>query len=40
MKSVLNIHWKDNAKAETPVNIWPPDMKNWLLRKDPDAGKD
>ena len=20
--------------------LWPPDMKNWLLRKDPDAGKD
>ena len=20
--------------------LWPPDAKNWLLRKDPDAGKD
>ena len=20
--------------------LWPPDMRNWLLRKDPDAGKD
>ena len=20
--------------------FWPPDVKNWLLRKDPDAGKD
>ena len=20
--------------------LWPPNMKNWLLRKDPDAGKD
>ena len=20
--------------------LWPPDMKNWLLRKEPDAGKD
>ena len=23
----------------TPV-LWPPDAKNWLIRKDPDAGKD
>ena len=27
------------AKAETPV-LWPPDGKNWLTGKDPDAGKD
>ena len=27
------------AEAETPV-LWPPDMKNWLSLKDPDAGKD
>ena len=20
--------------------LWPPDAKNWLVRKDPDAGKD
>ena len=25
--------------AEAPI-LWPPDRKNWLLRKDPDAGKD
>ena len=25
--------------AETPI-LWPPDAKNWLLWKDPDAGKD
>ena len=25
--------------AEAPI-LWPPDMKSWLLRKDPDAGKD
>ena len=25
--------------AETPV-FWPPDAKNWLIWKDPDAGKD
>ena len=27
------------AKAETPI-LWPPDAKNWLVWKDPDAGKD
>ena len=27
------------AKAESPI-LWPPDTKNWLTRKDPDAGKD
>ena len=27
-----------DAEAETPI-IWPPDVKNWLIRKDPDAGK-
>ena len=25
--------------AETPI-LWPPDAKNWLVRKYPDAGKD
>ena len=25
--------------AETPI-LWPPDVKNWLFGKDPDAGKD
>ena len=30
---------KTNADAETPI-LWPPDAKNWLISKDPDAGKD
>ena len=30
---------RTNAKAETPI-LWPPDMKNWLIFKNPDAGKD
>ena len=30
---------RTNAEAETPV-LWPPDVKNWLTRKDPVAGKD
>ena len=28
-----------DAEAEFPIH-WPPDAKNWLFRKDPDAGKD
>ena len=28
-----------DAEAESPI-LWPPNVKNWLLRKDPDAGKD
>ena len=30
---------RTDAEAESPI-IWPPDAKNWLIRKDPDAGKD
>ena len=31
--------WRTDAEAETPI-LWPPDVKNWLIWKDPDAGKD
>ena len=30
---------RTDAEPETPI-LWPPDAKNGLLRKDPDAGKD
>ena len=30
---------RTDAEAEIPV-LWPPDAKNWLVGKDPDAGKD
>ena len=30
---------RTDVEAETPI-LWPPDVKNWLIRKDPDAGKD
>ena len=30
---------RTGAEAETPI-LWPPDVKNWLIWKDPDAGKD
>ena len=49
LKEVKLVHPKGNqswiviggtdAEAETLV-LWPPDGKNWLIRKDPDAGKD
>ena len=30
---------KTDAEAETSI-LWPPDVKSWLIGKDPDAGKD
>ena len=30
---------RTDAEAESPI-FWPPDVKNWLIRKDPEAGKD
>ena len=48
-KEIQPVHPKGNqswifigstdAEAETPI-LWPPDVKNWLIGKDPDAGKD
>ena len=48
-KEIQPVHPKENqfwifvgrtdAEAETPI-LWPPDAKNWLIGKDPDAGKD
>ena len=43
-QSILNeMSWifigRTDVKAETP-KLWPPDVKNWLFGKDPDAGKD
>ena len=29
---------RTDVEAEAPI-LWPPDEKNWLFRKDPDAGK-
>ena len=38
-----NQHWiftgSTDVEAEAPV-LWPPDVKTWLIGKDPDAGKD
>ena len=30
---------RTDAEAEAPI-LGPPDVKNWLFGKDPDAGKD
>ena len=30
---------RTDAKAEAPI-LWPADVKNWLIGKDPDAGKE
>ena len=30
---------RTEAEVEAPI-LWPPDVKNWLIGKDPDAGKD
>ena len=48
-KKIQPVHPKGNqswmfigmtdAEAETPI-LWPPDVKNRLIWKDPDAGKD
>ena len=38
-----NLSWiftgKTDVEAEMPI-LWPPDVKNWHVGKDPDAGKD
>ena len=30
---------RTDVEAETPI-LWPPDVKDWLSTKDPDAGED
>ena len=30
---------RTDTEAEAPI-LWPPDVKNWLIGKDPNAGKD
>ena len=48
-KEIQPVHPKENqsciligrtdAEAEPPI-LWPPDVKSWLIEKDPDSGKD
>ena len=35
----VNPEYSLDAEAEAPL-LLPPDVKSWLIRKDPDAGKD
>jgi len=40
-KSVLDFQiliGRSDAEAEVPI-LWPPDVKSWLIGKDPDTGK-
>ena len=37
-QSWIFVGWT-SVEAEAPI-LWPPDAKSWLIRKDPDAGKD
>ena len=35
-----NQPWMFTRTDAEPSILWPPDAKSWLIRKDPDAGKD
>ena len=35
-QSWIIIHWRNDIDAEAPI-LWLPDVKNWLIWKDPDA---
>ena len=37
--ALWNFTGRTDAEAEAPI-LWPPEEKNWLNEKDPDAGKD
>jgi len=39
LKNLLMKVKEESEKPETPI-LWPSDVKNWLIWKDPDAGKD
>ena len=39
LKEIIPKYGKTDAGAETPI-LWAPDVKNWLIGKDSDAGKD
>ena len=37
----INLEYSLEGHAEAEASIlWPPDVRNWLIGKDPDAGKD
>ena len=42
----IELYWREDSRPQsfwrglTYAILWPPDVKNWLIWKDPDAGKD
>ena len=38
-KGIQSLVFIGRTNAEAPI-LWPPDAESWLIRKDPDAGKD
>ena len=39
LKEISPVHGRTDVEAKTPI-LWPPDVKSWLIWKDPNAGKD
>ena len=38
-KGNQDAHWRTDAEAEAPI-FWSPGVKNRVIEKDPDGGKD
>ena len=36
---IWGLRGRTDVRAETSI-LWPPDVKSWLIWKDPNAGKD
>ena len=42
----IELYWREDSRPQsfwrglTYAILWPPDVKNWLIWEDPDAGKD
>ena len=39
LMKISSFYLLELSKTEAPI-LWPPDAKNWLIGKDPNAGKD
>ena len=39
-RRILRVPWTARRSNQSILLLWPPDAKNWLIGKDPDAGKD
>ena len=40
LKEISPEYLFEGLMLKLKLKLWPPDMKNWLIRKDPDAGKE